>query len=254
MKLHFREYGTGSSAIILHGLFGSLDNWHSISVKLSPMFRVYAVDLRNHGKSPHNPEMSYSLMADDMKEFVSSAGLERVSLLGHSIGGKVVMQFSLTYPNLVEKLVVADIAPRAYRPHHEYIFRALLSLDLAAYTARKQIEAALAPEIPDLALRQFLLKNVTRNANGAFEWQLNLPALHENYAKLLAALSVDRTCDRPALFVRGEKSDYIQSQDEPLIYRLFPQAKIRTLANAGHWLHADVPETFVRIVQEFLRE
>jgi esterase len=253
MTLHFRTYGSGEPVIVLHGLFGSLDNWHTISMRLSDRRQVYAVDLRNHGRSPHTPEMSYAAMAEDVRELLDDQQLETASLIGHSIGGKVAMQFGLSYPGRLEKLVVADIAPRAYPPHHEYIFRALLRLDPATFKARSEIERALASEIPDLALRQFLLKSLERDESGAFRWRLNLPALHAHYAELCADLPSDQTCDRPALFLRGSESDYVRPQDEQRIRQLFPSASIQTLPGAGHWLHADVPEGFFRIVQEFLR-
>ena len=176
-----------------------------------------------------------------------------VSLVGHSIGGKVAMQYALCYADLLDRLVVVDIAPKAYRPHQEPIFDALSKLDLTAFRTRQEIEAALATQIPDLAVRRFLLKSLERESKGGFRWRLNLPALRQHYPDLLGGLPVDRSCDRPALFLRGERSDYIEAEDEPLIRSLFPRAEIRTLAHAGHWVHADVPEDFVRNVQDFLR-
>jgi esterase len=253
MKLHFRRYGVGEAVIILHGLFGSLDNWHSISARLGAGWQVYAVDLRNHGRSPHISEMSYPAMAEDVRELLEDQQLRSASLIGHSIGGKVAMQFALSHPRRLEKLVVADIAPRAYPPHHQYIFRALLSLDVAGFKARSEIERALAQEIPDLALRQFLLKSLERDESGNWRWRLNLPALHAHYAELCADLPSDKSCDRPALFLRGSQSDYIRPEDEHRIRQLFTKTSIRTLPGAGHWLHAEVPESFLRNVQEFLR-
>jgi len=254
MKLHSKVLGSGRPVLILHGLFGSLDNWHSIGARLAESFRVYGVDLRNHGRSPHSPEMNYPLMAEDLRELISAGNLEKVSLIGHSMGGKVAMQFALSFQEQVEKLVVVDIAPRAYPPSHETIFKALLSLNLAQFKTRQQIQEALAADIPDVAVRQFLLKNLSRQAGGGFFWQNNLSAIHENYSHLIAGVEPGKTCDRPALFLRGEKSDYIRAEDEPLIRQLFPRAEVRTLVGADHWVHADVPETFLRNVQEFLRD
>ena len=168
MQLHFRSYGDGEPLIILHGLFGSLDNWHSMSVKLAAPFQVFAVDQRNHGASPHSPEMSYPIMADDLEEFLQSQGLARAYVMGHSMGGKTAMQFALRYPHRVERLVVVDIAPRVYSPLHARILEALLALDLASFKTRKQVEDALASAIPELGTRQFLLKNLTRGAEGHF--------------------------------------------------------------------------------------
>ena len=251
VKLNFKMYGSGQPVLILHGLFGSLDNWHSIGVRLAQTFRIYAVNLRNHGRSPHSPQINYELMAEDLREMLADQGLESVSLIGHSLGGKTAMQFALMWPDLVTKLVVADIAPRAYPPTHEPVFQALLSLDLSSFRTRNEIEQELAAAIPDLAVRRFLLKNLARDLAGGFHWQMNLPGLHENYGRLIAALESEKACEKPALFLRGEKSDYIQKEDETMILRLFPRAEIRTLENADHWLHADVPETFLRNVQEF---
>jgi esterase len=253
MRLHFRTYGAGEPVVIVHGLFGSLDNWHSINTKLGASHKVFAVDLRNHGQSPHSNEMSYASMAQDLRELMHEQRLDRISIMGHSLGGKVAMQFALSWPQQLDKLIVADIAPRAYPPHHDYIFDALLPLEMASFKTRQEIDQALVAKIPPAAVRQFLLKSLQRDEAGGFRWRLNLPVLHDHYAELSAALPMDKSCERPALFLKGEKSDYIQSADESLICRLFPRAIIRTLAGAGHWLHADVPETFFRTVQEFLR-
>lgn len=253
MKLHSRAYGDGGPPlVILHGLFGSSDNWHPISTKLGAKHKVFALDLRNHGHSPHSEEVNYEAMAADVREFLTDQGLERVSLIGHSLGGKVAMQFTLTWPEHTDKLVVADMAPRAYPPHHDYIFKVLLSLDLASFKTRPEIDRALEPRIPETSVRQFLLKSLMRDSNGDFAWRLNLPALYRHYTGISAALPINWSCDCPALFLKGEHSDYIRPEDEPLIRQLFPRALIRTLDGAGHWLHADVPETFFRNVQEFL--
>lgn len=254
MQLHFKTYGSGTPLLILHGVFGSLDNWHSISVKLASRFQVFAVDQRNHGSSPHNPEMSYPIMAADLKEFLDSQGLTRAHVLGHSMGGKTAMQFALLFPERVEKLVVVDIAPRAYSPRHEKIFRALLSLDLPAFETRKQIEDALAPAIPDLGTRQFLLKNLARSPGDGFRWKLGLREIYGSYARLSEAVTNDRPCDRPALFIRGEHSDFLQETDLPLIRQLFPQAQLGTIPAAGHLVHVENPDKFLETLTEFLTE
>jgi len=253
MKLHFRAYGAGPPVMILHGLFGSSDNWHSISTKLGAQYKVFAVDLRNHGQSPRSDEISYGAMAADLGELINDQSVDRISIIGHSLGGKVAMQFALSWPEQVEKLVVVDMAPRSYPPHHDYIFKALLTLDLASFKTRQEIDRAIAAQIPQATVRQFLLKSLQRDQSGAFYWRINLPALYNHYAGLSAALPTNKTCNRPALFLKGEKSDYIRSEDEPMIRELFPQAEIRMLPGAGHWLHADVPESFFRNVQEFIR-
>jgi esterase len=253
MQLHFQSYGKGQPLIILHGLFGSLENWHSISQKLAEDFLVFAVDQRNHGRSPHALEMSYQLMAQDLEEFLATQQLGAVYLLGHSMGGKAAMRFTLNYPDQVEKLIVADIAPRAYPPHHSEILAALRSLDPPSFTSRKEMETRLANSIPDLATRQFLLKNVKRDSTGTFYWQMNLAAIDRNYARLNEALSGQPPFEKPTLFIRGERSDYIRDEDLASIRKLFPRAELHEIPGAGHWVHADAPETFLRKVREFLK-
>jgi esterase len=253
MQLHFQSYGLGAPLIILHGLFGSLENWHSISRSLAADFQVFAVDQRNHGRSPHADEMSYQLMAEDLKEFLAAQHLGSVNLLGHSMGGKTAMVFALSYPDLVEKLVVLDMAPRTYPPQHLEILKALLSLDLRSFKSRTEIESELAPSIPDPAVRQFLLKNLKRDSAGDFNWQMNLAAIEASYGRLNEAISSQRSFDKPTLFIRGERSDYIRDEDMPSIRNLFPRVEFCEIAGAGHWVHADKPEAFLRKVREFLK-
>jgi pimeloyl-ACP methyl ester carboxylesterase len=252
MRLNFREYGQGEPLVILHGLFGSLDNWHFISTRLSEHFRVFALDLRNHGHSPHDDAMNYSVMSEDLLEFMRKHSLPDANVLGHSMGGKVAMQFALANPSRVRKLIIADMAPRAYAPTHENIFNALLALDLKRFQTRQQFDEALAPAIPDFAVRRFLLKSLSRDANGNFAWKFNLAALHKNYPTLNAALKMERPFEQPALFVRGEKSSYIRDEDFALIRDFFPSARIETILGASHWLHAEAPENFLSIVKNFL--
>lgn len=254
MQLHFKESGHGRAVILLHGLFGSADNWHSIAVRLTESFHVFTVDQRNHGQSPHSEEMSFMLMAEDVNEFMSAHAIESAFIIGHSMGGKTAMQFALQFPQRVGKLVVADMSPRAYAPAHEKIFAALLALDLKSFSMRQQIEDALAPDIPDLVLRRFLLKNLGRNVAGEFFWKINLRSLFENYPQLRQPISAPVPFMKPTLFLRGGKSDYINSEDEPLIRELFPQSEIQTIAAAGHWIHADQPEEFFKRVLKFLTD
>src|SRR5258707_8793058 len=184
MQLHFRSYGQGSPLIILHGLFGSLENWLTVSERLSSRFQVFAVDQRNHGQSPHSSEMDYKLMAEDLAEFMHTHHLAEAHILGHSMGGKTAMQFAFLYPGYVRRLVVVDIAPRMYAPRHNQILKAMLSLDLAHFTDRKQIEKALEPQIPELALRQFLIKSVARLPSGGFSLKLNFEGEKKKYKKI----------------------------------------------------------------------
>jgi pimeloyl-ACP methyl ester carboxylesterase len=252
VQLHFKESGRGRAVILLHGLFGSADNWHPIALRLAESFHVFAVDHRNHGQSPHSAEMNYPLMAGDVNRFMTARGLERALVIGHSMGGKAAMQLALQFPERVGKLVVADMAPRAYAPAHDKIFAALLGLDLPLFQTRQQIENALAPAIPNLVLRRFLLKNLGRNADGKFFWKINLHGLAKNYLRLGEPVAASAPFPKPTLFIRGGKSRYILPSDEPLIRELFPLAEIQTIAGASHWIHADAPEEFLRLVLGFL--
>jgi len=252
MPLHFKQLGHGEPLVLLHGLFGSGDNWFGVAPKLAEKFHVFAPDLRNHGHSPHHAEMDYPLMAADVEKFFAAQKIEGAHVTGHSMGGKVAMQFALDFPARVKKLVVVDMAPRAYARTHDKIFAALLALDLAVFQTRQQIEDALAPEIPSLNLRRFLLKNLGRDEHGKFIWKLNLRGVAENYSRLGEVLSPQNVFAKPALFIRGGKSDYINCADELEISRRFPAAQIQTIAAANHWVHADAPEEFVRLVLDFL--
>jgi esterase len=252
MRLHFQSYGQGEPLLILHGLFGSLENWRSISQHLAAYYHVFALDQRNHGRSPHSLEMDYRLMAGDVDEFLKAHALPNAHVLGHSMGGRTAMQFALSYPKSVRKLIVADIAPGETEPHHEYIFKALLALRLDEFQSRTEIEAALAPSIPDVALRRFLLKNLKRDASGHFYWQIGLGEIHGNYSRLGEAIGGARPFERPALFIRGERSDYLTPQDMHEIRKLFPQAALHTIPDAGHLLHVEKAEGFLDAVRKFL--
>jgi pimeloyl-ACP methyl ester carboxylesterase len=252
MQLHFKEYGQGEPLIVLHGLFGSLENWQAISDGLSDTFHIFALDQRNHGRSPHSAEMNYAVMARDIGEFMEQHSLPSTHLLGHSMGGKAAMQFALSQADKVNKLIIADIAPRRYARSHEAIFKAMLTLDMKQFKTRQEIEVALEPEIPEWTVRRFLLKNLTRDEHGSFQWRINLPALYQHYDEINEAPDAGVPFEKPALFVRGAQSDYISDADVPEIRRLFPRAEIQTLPNTSHWLHAEAPVEFIRLAREFL--
>ncbi len=254
MKLHYQGYGErGAPLIILHGLFGSLENWLTVSRRLSADFRVFALDLRNHGRSPHSPEMTLSLMADDVEEFMLANHLETAHLLGHSLGGKVAMQLALNAPGRVSRLVVVDIAPRAYPPQHGDLLHALLALDICKYENRGQAEHALAASIPDQAVRRFLIKNIVHEPGNPMAWRMDLQSIARNYGHLIGGLPRDRQFLGPALFLRGAESNYIVPQDESVIREVFPDANIRTIPGAGHWVHVEATQVFCREVLHFLR-
>ena len=253
MTLHFQEYGSGHPLIILHGLFGSLDNWHTMSKIFGESFRVFAVDQRNHGRSPHSDVFTYEALAGDLTEFMDEHKLESAHVLGHSLGGKTAMVFALTFPDRVSKLVVVDLAPRAYPPVHDEIFAAMLPLDLRKYSSRQQVDDAVATKIPETATRQFLMKNLGRDESGGFRWKVNLESIKRNYDEIARAIETDRTFAKPTLFVRGVRSGYVRDSDAPEIRKLFPQAEIADL-DTGHWVHAEAPQEFSRLVLKFLRK
>ncbi|HXV82228.1 MAG TPA: alpha/beta fold hydrolase [Candidatus Binatia bacterium] len=252
MNLAFEVVGKGDPLIILHGLLGSADNWRSMSRRLGAHYKVFAVDLRNHGRSPHSDVFNYDVMAVDLREFMEHQALRRIVLLGHSMGGKVAMKFAIEYSDQVDRLVIVDIAPKPYQPAKRYMLEALRSLDLTRYKFFADVDAALAAEVPGESLRQFLLKNLARDENGRLRWKVYLEVVYRNYDKLARGLAVERTFDKPTLFIRGGKSNYIEDDDATLIRQIFPQADIATLPEAGHWVHVNAPEEFLQTVLNFL--
>lgn len=251
MKLNFRKNGSGPPLVILHGLFGSLDNWFSIAKELVEHYTLYLVDQRNHGDSPHADEWNYAVMVEDLKELFDTEGLEKVFLMGHSMGGKTVMNFALKYPKMVEKLIVADIAPRYYPVHHESILEGLNSLNLSEIKSRKDADDQLAEYIPELGVRQFLLKSLTRDNTG-FAWKINLPVITKNIENVGEALPEGGKFEGPTLFLAGANSNYIQQKDMADMEKFFPNYQLEFVADAGHWLHAEQPHAVVEEMRRFL--
>ncbi len=268
MKLFYRKYGeAGPPLIIVHGLYGSGDNWVSIARELSSRFEVYVVDQRNHGQSPHSDTHNYPAMRDDLKKFMDTEGIERAVLIGHSMGAKTIMFFAASWPDRVQSLVSVDMAPRAYHDlafeshsaaDHGGMIDAMLELDLSSAESREEIDQALSVKIGSDRIRSFLLKNVRRDRNGTFHWRINLPALRQNLDRILDGLDVEKIAAEggitgfPALFISGEKSDYIRAEDHYLIRRVFPTAEIVTIPGAGHWLHAEQPALLLKTLNYFL--
>jgi len=252
MRLYYRHEGQGEPLIILHGLLGSSDNWRAMSKSLAQHFAVYSLDLRNHGQSPHAVEMNYPVMAEDIREFIETHDLMRVFLLGHSMGGKIAMQFAAAYPEEVEKLVVVDIAPKAYPPSQKPLLAALRALDLERIGSFADADAALMAAIPETALRQFSIKNLSRDETGRFRWRIGLQEIAENYDALTEGIAIDPPFEKPACFIRGGRSDFIADEDAALIRRGFPRARIETIERAGHWVQSEAPEEFYRTVVRFL--
>ncbi len=256
LTLNFKKYGeSGEPILILHGFLGSLDNWHSLATEWSKNgFTVYAIDLRNHGKSPHTQSHSITLMADDILHFTDQHDLRKINLLGHSMGGKVAMQFALQYPDKINKLIVVDIAPKAYQHGaHDAVFEAIFHVKLGQITSRKEAETAMLPYLGDFGTRQFILKSLDRTESG-FQWKFNIDLLHREYEQAIAAISNHQSVDIPTMFVRGGQSLYVKEEDLPGIKQLFPQSDLVTISNAGHWVHADQPKEFTSCVLEFLHQ
>lgn len=252
MKLYFRTQGEGTPLVILHGLFGSADNWQTLAKGFSEHFKVYLVDQRNHGQSPHADEFNYDVMVADLKELFDDEGIEKAYLMGHSMGGKTAMSFASSYPELVEKLVVVDIGPKQYPPHHENIFNAYRSLDLSSITSRKEADEELSKLIKEMGVRLFILKNLGRDEDKGFGWKINLVSLEANATEVGRALDPSDKYDGPTLFIGGANSHYIKSDDRDLIKTHFPQAHIVHLDGAGHWVHADKPKELYETVMAFL--
>jgi esterase len=254
MQLYYNSYGSESlpALIILHGMLGSSDNWHSFGKIFGEHFRTFVLDARNHGRSPHSNVFNYHAMSEDVVEFVHQKNISTVSLLGHSMGGKTAALVSLFHPELINKLIVVDIAPRSYQAHHDRVFNGLTSLDLRMFTYRKDIDEALSKKIQEVTLRQFLMKNLFRDDSGRFHWKMNLEVIEKNYAQINEELPHDHQFDKPTLFLCGENSDYIRMEDMPVIYKLFPKAKLAIIKNAGHWVHVDAPKEFADTVLDFL--
>ncbi len=252
MDLNYKTFGQGEPVIILHGMFGTLDNWQTLARRLADHHTVYIVDQRNHGRSPHTDTMSYPEMAEDLRHFMEDHWIYNAHIVGHSMGGKTAMAFALHYPEMVDKLVVVDIAPRAYPGGHQEIFEVLLALDLSAIRERSEADDFLKPRVPEPSIRQFLLKNLTRDKDGGYRWKMNLPVIYQHYSDILAEIKNETPYAGPALFIRGENSSYVQPGDDENVRSLFPNARIETIPDAGHWVHSERPDAFFEHLQAFL--
>ena len=244
--------GEGPALILLHGLFGAGDNLGGIRRRLEHAFELHSLDLRNHGRSPHTESMGYPEMAADVLAYMDSAGLEQASVLGHSMGGKVAMEMALEQPPRVERLIVADIAPVAYEAHHDRIREALQRFDPAGVRSRREADNELAHWIDTSGVRQFLLTNLVPRDGGGFSWRMNVDGILACYEQIVGAQPAQGRYEGPTLFIRGEQSDYIQESHREVVERLFPNAQLRVIPQAGHWLHAEKPDLFARVCERFL--
>ena len=254
MKLNFKKSGSGDPLLILHGLFGSLDNWATLAKKLAEKYTVYLIDQRNHGHSPHADEFNYEVMSDDLSELIKNESLNKVNIIGHSMGGKTAMLYATLNPDKVNKLIVVDIAPKEYPVTHDDIIKALQSVDLKNITERNEADAQLQKKIDDESTRQFLLKSLYRknNSESKFAWKFNLEAISNHIENVGEALPQNAIFDGDTLFINGANSDYITKKDYDLIHYHFPNSKIVTIKNAGHWVHAEQPEELFKTVTEFI--
>ena len=256
MNLHYKKYGEGVPLLILHGLFGSLDNWATLGKKLSKYFTVYLIDQRNHGHSPHNHVFDYDVMSADIEQLIKKEGLDEVNLIGHSMGGKAAMFFSVYNPDKVKKLIVVDIAPKEYPVTHDGLIDALQSLNLSEIQDRGEADDQLSKKISDYATRQFLLKSLHWKKEGNEEklkWRFNLDAIEKNLENIGKPLPHNAIFNGETLFINGKNSDYITTADENLIHHHFPHSVIKTITEAGHWVHAEKPDEFLEIILEFLK-
>lgn len=254
--LHSKIYGqdlSGTPLLVFHGLFGMLDNWGSFGKEMGELFPVHLIDLRNHGKSFHSPEMSHDDLAHDILHYMEFHQLAKINLLGHSLGGKAVMQFAIKYPIKVEKLIVVDISPKAYPPHHQGILKALESVDFNTETTRQDVEEILLTYIPEKSVVQFLAKNLYWTDDKKLNWRFNLKTLSEKYTEFVSNAVKFGVFSGETLFIGGEKSNYILPQDEFQIKQQFPNASVVTIKNAGHWVQAENPIDFNAAVLKFLK-
>ena len=246
--------GQGAAVILLHGLFGASDNLGRIATELEKEFQVWRVDLRNHGNSFHSDEMNYPLMVQDLYRSMQANNIEQAYLIGHSMGGKVAMQFALTYPEKVTGLIVADIAPVKYPAHHQAILKGLESLNLAEVANRKMADAVLAEYIDIPGVRQFLIKSLDFTNKVTARWKFNLKAIVEHYHEILAACTAEKPFTGKTLFIAGGLSDYIKPEYKDSILALFPNSELKIIPETSHWLHAEKPSVFIGICQRYLRE
>jgi esterase len=251
MKLFFRQSGQGDPLIILHGLFGSSDNWYTLAKVFAQKFTVFLVDQRNHGQSPHDPGLDYKLLTEDLREFISEQAIRKPVILGHSMGGKTAMNFAVKYPEQLSKLVVVDIVPKAYPIHHDAILEGLKAIPLDTVPSRNEADRILGQYVPEPEVRQFLLKNLARKQEGGFEWKINVNAIDANIEALGAGLVYPGKYEGPSFFIKGGKSNYYSEGDETLIKSIFTKAEFVTL-DTGHWVQAENPDEFARVVLNYL--
>lgn len=252
--LYSKIEGSGFPLIILHGFLGMSDNWKTLGGQYAAAgFQVHMVDLRNHGRSFHSDVFTYEAMVQDLLEYCRANQLEKIDLLGHSMGGKVSMLFAVTHPEKINKLIIADIAPKYYSPHHDDIMAALNAVDFSKRPDRGEVEEIMKPYVPDMGTRQFLMKNLYWKTPEQLDFRFNLAVFNKNMGLIGEPLPETAVFEKPTLFIRGANSGYVQDEDFVLIKQHFPQSEIVTVKNAGHWLHAENPKDFFQATATFLK-
>jgi esterase len=247
------EGDSGKPLIIIHGFMGMSDNWKTLSLKyVEKGFRVHAVDMRNHGKSFHSDIFTYDAMVEDLLQYINTHNLGKVDIIGHSMGGKAAMFFAINYPQLLDRLVVADIGPQYYPPHHQDVLDALNAVDFSTKPSRNELEEVMAQHLPDAGTRQFLMKSLYWVEQGQLGFRFNLPVFNAQVENIGEALPEGSNFTGPVLFLRGDRSKYIREQDLALIEKHFPHYEIKTINNSGHWIHAENPAEFLAYTLEFL--
>jgi esterase len=251
--LYSKIEGEGKPFIIIHGFLGMSDNWKTLSTQFAQLgFQMHLLDMRNHGKSFHSGEFNYEVMVEDVKAYIDFHKLQNITLLGHSMGGKIAMLFASLYPGVIDKLIIADIGPKHYAPHHQTILAALNAVDFSKKPTRAEVDEIISVYIADFGTKQFLLKNLYWVAPDQLGFRFNLNVFNKKISEIGAALPIEYHFKKPTLFLRGDKSDYILDSDFETIYYHFPEAKIITIPNAGHWLHAENPTAFYYEVANFI--
>jgi esterase len=266
VALYNKQFGSGPSLVILHGLFGSWENWRSHARQLAEHFQVTLLDLRNHGQSEHRSVMNYPVMASDVAFTCQQLGIEQTHVVGHSMGGKTAMQLALDYPQLVKRLIVVDIGPGQYPPHHQKILEGMGLIAAQPVESRQAADAILSQYEPAQGIRSFLLKNLERTEDGQYRLRINLDAIIKQYNCIAAAITADNhdasdqpeatvagnMPDTPTLFIKGGDSDYLKEKDREAILALFPAATVKVVAGTGHWLHSEKPALVQKIIHDFL--
>lgn len=250
-NLKFKKYGSGEPVIILHGLFGMLDNWKTFGEMLAENYAVYLIDQRNHGNSPHKASHTYEDMAGDLSDWMEAQDIQNADIIGHSMGGKTALTFALSYPEKTRSVISIDMGIKEYPPGHDIYFEAMLNLPINKIDSRAEADTHLRKLVPNDSLRLFLMKSIHRNKNGTYEWKLNLQQLYNDYDEILKAITSENQYTGKTLFIGGTESGYVSPEDLSTIRELFPTAEI-VMINAGHWIHAEEPEELHHTVKKFL--